>query len=532
MKNHLTKFEQFAKGKTNKSNASNNRAFIYTRVSTKEQAENNQSLDTQKRICEEYAIKNNLDIVGYFGGTYESAKSDERTEFQRMMKAAKTAKISKIIIFSYDRFSRSGANSIIITEELAKLGITLQSATQNIDVSTYSGVFQQDLMFLFNKLENDTRRGKCMVGMKEKLKNGGWIGQVPKGYTYTHHRGEDQKIVINEEGKLLKKAFHWKAEQNMPHPLIIKKLAKAGLNIPIQLLTDTFRNPFYCGLIANKMLKGAIVKGNHPALITEEMFLKINQKLAPNGYKSNRYNEMLPLKQFVKCSVCGNTMTGYLVKRKGLHYYKCHKAGCHCNKSAKFMHQKFEDLLSNLCFKEVLIEPIKIQVGYTFENLTQDQRESERILKTKLNELKLKVEEMEEKHAVGEINKAIFEKFSEKYYAQIAEINVEIGKTHTKTSNPQKLIEFAVKISSNLKAIWANANHTQRLNFQKMVFPEGILFDKEKGQHLTKRINWVFSTIARISSSFEEKENGIFDFFIEKSRSVARSGVEPETSGL
>lgn len=532
MKNHLTKFEKFAKGKTNKTNVSNNKSFIYTRVSTKEQAEHNQSLDTQKRICEEYALKNNLDVVGYYGGTYESAKSDERKEFQRMMKAAKVAGISKIIVFSYDRFSRSGANSIIITEELAKHGITLQSATQNIDVSTYSGVFQQDLMFLFNKLENDTRRGKCMVGMKEKLKNGGWIGQLPKGYSYAHKRGEDQKVVINEEGKLLKKAFHWKAEQNMPHPLIIRKLAKAGLNIPIQLLTDLFRNPFYCGLIANKMLEGSVVKGNHPALITEEMFLKINEKLAPSGYKSNRYNEMLPLKQFVKCNACGTPMTGYLAKRKGLYYYKCHKVGCKCNKSAKFMHQKFEELLSNLNFNNSLIDLLKLQMQYTYENLTQQQRESERILTAKLVELQSKIETMEEKHAIGEINRTVFDKFSAKYRDQMEEIREEIGKTNKKTSNPQKLIEFAVKISSNLKAVWANANHTQKLNFQKMVFPKGIQFDKEKGQHLTERINWVFSSIAIISSNLEKKENGIFDFLIENSRSVARSGVEPETSGL
>ena len=65
-----------------------------------------------------------------------------------------------------------------------------------------------------------------------------------------------------------------------------------------------------------------------------------------------------------------------------------------------------------------------------------------------------------------------------------------------------------------------------------MVFPKGIQFDKEKGEYLTERINWVFAAIDRISSSLEEKENGIFDFFTEKSRLVAKGGVEPPTSGL
>lgn len=399
------------------------------------------------------------------------------------------------------------------------------------NLTTDSGIFQQSMMFLFNKLENDTRKGKCMIGMKEKLRNGGWIGQLPKGYTYVHHKGEEQKVVINETGKLIRKAFHWKAEQNMGHPLIIQKLAKAGLNIPIQLLTDMFRNPFYCGIISNNLLEGAVAKGNHPALISQETFFKVNQYLAPSGYKSNRYNENLPLKQFAKHSECGTTFTGYLVKKKGLYYYKCNKAGCNCNKSAKLLHQKFEEFLSTLKFSEALIDPIKVQLGYTFENLTEGQRESERILKTKLAEFQSKIETMEEKHAIGEINRDVFEKFSGKYRIQMEKINEELEKSHKKVSNPKKLIDFAVKISSNIKTVWVNANYTQKLNFQKMVFPEGILFDKEKGEYLTERINWVFASIDRISSNLEKKKNGILDFIIEKSRSVARRGIEPLLPG-
>ena len=59
-------------------------AVIYTRVSSKEQADKNLSLDVQKRIIDEYAKRNNFATVEYFGGTYESAKTDGRKEFQRM----------------------------------------------------------------------------------------------------------------------------------------------------------------------------------------------------------------------------------------------------------------------------------------------------------------------------------------------------------------------------------------------------------------------------------------------------------------
>lgn len=56
-------------------------AVIYMRVSTKEQADTNQSRDTQKKYCLQYALKQDLNVLGIFGGTYESAKTDERNEF-------------------------------------------------------------------------------------------------------------------------------------------------------------------------------------------------------------------------------------------------------------------------------------------------------------------------------------------------------------------------------------------------------------------------------------------------------------------
>ncbi len=91
-------------------------AVIYTRVSTKEQAENNLSLATQLKACKIYGEQKKRNVLGLFGGTYESAKSDERKEFKRMLDFVKKSKekISYIIVYSMDRFSRSGANAIFI----------------------------------------------------------------------------------------------------------------------------------------------------------------------------------------------------------------------------------------------------------------------------------------------------------------------------------------------------------------------------------------------------------------------------------
>ena len=127
----LEHFQQFTPQKKVFSERKN--AIIYTRVSTKEQADTNTSLGTQKRHCELYAKNNGYDVMAYFGGTHESAKSDDRKEFKRMLKYAKqSGSVGYIIVYSYDRFSRTGSSAAQITSELLLYGIQVKAVTQEV----------------------------------------------------------------------------------------------------------------------------------------------------------------------------------------------------------------------------------------------------------------------------------------------------------------------------------------------------------------------------------------------------------------
>jgi len=89
---HLT---PFARGNKS-SHVKSGNCVIYTRVSTKEQADTNMSLTTQRKACEMYAQKQGYSILGHFGGTYESAKTDERKEFNNMLSFVKKPIITLI----------------------------------------------------------------------------------------------------------------------------------------------------------------------------------------------------------------------------------------------------------------------------------------------------------------------------------------------------------------------------------------------------------------------------------------------------
>lgn len=83
-------------------------------------------------------------------------------------------------------------------------------------------------------------------------------------------------MAINEEGKLLKKAFEWKAYSQLSNVEIARRLNKMGVNLSEKRLNDLFLNPFYCGLITSKMIPGQVIEGSLEPLISKELFLEVN----------------------------------------------------------------------------------------------------------------------------------------------------------------------------------------------------------------------------------------------------------------
>ncbi len=82
-------FDAFAKGKKSAHKIRGTNCVIYTRVSSRDQTDN-LSLATQLKGCNAYAGKMGYKILAEFGGTYESAETDERKEFTSMLSFVKS----------------------------------------------------------------------------------------------------------------------------------------------------------------------------------------------------------------------------------------------------------------------------------------------------------------------------------------------------------------------------------------------------------------------------------------------------------
>lgn len=523
-------FQQFGK-KARKSFriATTNNCVIYTRVSSKDQRDNF-SLPLQDKVCSEYAARYNFNVLEKFGGDYESAKTDERKEFKRMFNFIKKSrqKISYIIVYKLDRFSRTGPNAIYLKDQLQEQGIYILSVSEPSDPTTITGTFQQDIQLVVGKYDNAQRRERTIACMIERMESGLWCGPVPTGYDQTR-KGKESVITINETGKLIKKAFEWKAYEGLSNTRIIERLARLGLKLPKQRLTDMFRNPFYCGLMSHALLNGRVLEGKHPALVSKEVFLLVNNVLEtlPQGWNVVFENNEIPLKRFMKCDKCGKNMRGYLVKAKNIHYYKCGTIGCCANVNANHAHEQFVTLLKPFGLDEKYVSIVKDQLEQTFNEINHGLYENIRLLKGKVTEIKKKIERLEDRYVDEELDKELYNKHHVRLCKEEAEIHEELEKLEQKTSNFDDCIETAVVIASRLDKLWIESNYNMKQKLQNTVFPEGINYDKENRQCRTGRVNLIFEIIACISRNIRNKKteqsNGLSDL----SGLVARRGIEP-----
>ena len=511
--------------------------MIYTRVSSSEQVDG-QSLEVQLEKCREYAVKHSYTVLAEFGGSYESAKSDkERKEFNRMLTFIRKSKIKVdvVIVFSTSRFSRTGSTTII--EEVEARGAYVVSATSTYDPRTPVGKYMQ-LMELANaRFQNDEKRATTIENSIKALLKGRWIGKAPRGYDQKTTKKE-QVITVNEEGKLLRKAFLWKANNKLSNEEIRHRLASEGLIICKQKLSEVFKNPFYCGYMAHKFLQGDIVKGNHPALVSEEIFLKVNGELSKNhsGYELKIDKDYAPLLGSIKCPCCGHNLTASIStkmrKRFGrtdIGYYVCGRKGCRFNSSTRKVHEAFEILLNSYALSDKVENLLKIQLAMTFDAMNKENQERVKCIKANMKKKEKELAQAETNYVLCTDAKkqGICEKVIGRLEGEIKDLKIELASLDTGILNLDKFIDFAFKMRSNLFELWQLQGLEGKRKLQKLLFSDGFIYDKNSGDIEPKSVNVFFVLNGLYTNSYGDKNKRTNRNFNDSSRRVPGAGLEP-----
>ena len=94
-------------------------AVIYARYSSDNQRE--ESIEGQIRECTAYAEKNGMTVVRHYIDRAISAKTDNRPQFQQMIKDSERKLFDIVLVWKLDRFARNRYDSARYKTQLKKM---------------------------------------------------------------------------------------------------------------------------------------------------------------------------------------------------------------------------------------------------------------------------------------------------------------------------------------------------------------------------------------------------------------------------
>ena len=343
--------------------------FLYIRKSTDDEDRQILSLEAQKAELNEFALKENLDIVGTFEES-QTAKEPGRPIFNEMLEQIEKGYAQGILAWHPDRLARNSVDGgkiiyLVDTEKIKKLKFP-SFWFEN----TPQGKFMLQIAFGQSKYYVDNLSENVKRGIRQKLRRGEWPGLAPIGYLNelrTHTLIKDP-----ERFNLVKKLFEIYATEKRSLKDLQKMITSAGLltrrgrPLSIAVIQHILQNPIYYGVFR---YYGELHQGKHKPMISKKLFDKV-QKVMANKSKPRKQKivKQYAFRGLFKCGECGCAITSET--QKGHIYYRCTKKRIPC--SQKYIRE--EDLNKQI---SKILQKVSLNSDWTDKMIKELNKEKE-----------------------------------------------------------------------------------------------------------------------------------------------------------
>lgn len=298
---------------------------VYARYSS--HAQRDVSIEQQVADCEAYARQNGLRIVKIYADRHLSGTTDQRPQFQQLLRDAAHGRWSYVLTWKVDRFARNRYDSATYKFRLKKHGVKVLYAKESIpdgpEGILLESVLEGSAEYYSANLSQNIKRGMHYNALECKVNN----GSMPLGYC----KGPDGRYALNKaEAEIVREIFR-KVAAGVPFVEIANDLNGRGIRTKRGNLWG--RNSFH-RLLVNEAYLGVYrygdvrIEGGMPAIVDQALFLEVKHRLEskPNPQGRHRENGEYLLTGKLFCGACNRRMVG--VSGRGqqgepYYYYRC-----------------------------------------------------------------------------------------------------------------------------------------------------------------------------------------------------------------
>ncbi len=394
-------------------------AVVYARFSSHSQGE--QSIEAQVSEAHKYAAAHGYTIVHEYIDRAKTGRTDNREQFQQMLKDTSKKQFEVIIVWKVDRFGRNREEIALNKMRCKKNGVRVEYIAENIP-NTPEGVILESVLEGFAEyyslqLSQNVRRG--LSASAEKCQSTG--GNRPMGYL----TGPDKKFVIDPvTAPTVKMIFQMYADGKTVTE-IINHLN--GLGLHNQKGKPFNKNSLY-SILKNEKYTGVYIwqdqriEGGMPRIIDNQTFWKVQDLIKTSkrtpANKWNKADYILTEKLF--CGKCGSPMIGESGTGKmgvKYNYYTCNQKKYQKKCDKKPIRQ---DLIESTVINATVDllkddELIRFLIDHTWEYyLSQnDSQEEIETLKKQLQQVQTAMENLVRAAELGMVNEVTQKRMKE-----------------------------------------------------------------------------------------------------------------------
>ena len=321
---------------------------IYGRVSSKRQADEGGSLESQerygRRFIEDRKALNgwNVAYVRSYFDRGKSGKDTNRPELERLQRDIANGEINYVVTFKLDRITRSVRDFVKLWDFFRQYNVDVNSIRESFDTWHSSGRAMLGVLMVFAELEREMNSERTKSTIRTRTEDGKWGGGFAFGYV--KDPVSDKLVQHPVDAKVVKEHFFDAFEAEGSVGAVLRRLHRLGIQRPIrravkkdasrtetdqELMQRAMSNepvrfkPFekqqVSRILQNVLYRGTIQRGDvttenaHLPLITAEQFERVQEKLAANTARrqNTRYTRgrVYLLNSLLRCS-CGAHLTG------------------------------------------------------------------------------------------------------------------------------------------------------------------------------------------------------------------------------
>lgn len=470
-------------------------AYLYTRVSTDEQAKEGFSIDNQKRACMEYAQMYGYHVKKAFEDEGRSGRSTDRPAFQQLLGVIRDDPVDAVIIYKIDRFARNVGDFSTIRKQFKDMGIKLLSVSENGDVT--EGLIG-NIFASVAEWESDVNGQRTRDALMQKFREGWQPTPPPLGYRSVG--GERERKTCEPDpyvAPIIKELFELYATGNYSILEIQDWLndrnivTKNGTNLGHSVIHNILNNQFYYGLIR---WHGESKIGNHIPIITKELFDTCQYVLAKhrNFLLRKRVHDFL-LRGFAYCKDCGQRYTAEwhkskrFTKRKGeIAYYHCPKRernGC----PSKYIEMEELEKQAEKRFKEMQFsqEFIDAVIRKARERLNSNRKTAssqKQAIQNQKTALETRRNKLEDALLDGTIDRETFKRKHTEIQKRIKSLDMSAQDIEEKCNLDIDLIEEVLAFTRNIYKTYKEApaflkRHYLRFFYEKLITRDKLIVE-------------------------------------------------------